>query len=443
MCVLAYHIPPQIARKNQGISPSFLGLKTAARTLFVLLCPWYTVHKKEVRRGQQPPAAKLRMEYRDWGKAGVRTSLLGYGCMRLPTTPQGEIDEPRAEALLNAARDAGVNYFDTAHFYHSSQSEPFVGKVIAKWPRDSFYVATKLPLWKMRDWGDDSLEEAKKVFQLQLDRLGVEYFDFYLLHSLHRARYDEAKARGIVDWLWQEKAAGRIRNFGFSFHDNYAGLEHILRDQPWDFCQIQYNYLDTDERAEEVPGSRGYALTEELGIPLIIMEPIKGGTLAVLPEDAAAPLRAQDPNVSMASWALRWVASHPNVRVVLSGMSDERQLADNLATFSPFVPLTAQETAAVDTVAQELRSRIKIGCTGCRYCLPCPMGVDIPDNFSIWNRLGMFGQPQQVKQRWEAQFPDAEKAYHCIRCGKCEAVCPQQLPIRTALAQLQQELDAL
>lgn len=158
------------------------------------------------------------MEYRDWGKAGVHTSLLGYGCMRLPTTTQGEIDEPRAEALLNAARDAGVNYFDTAHFYHSSQSEPFVGKVIAKWPRDSFYVATKLPLWKMRDWGDDSLEEAKKVFQLQLDRLGVEYFDFYLLHSLHRARYDEAKARGIVDWLWQEKAAGRIRNFGFSFH---------------------------------------------------------------------------------------------------------------------------------------------------------------------------------------------------------------------------------
>jgi len=334
-------------------------------------------------RAQTPPAAKLRMEYRDWGKAGVHTSLLGYGCMRLPTTTQGEIDEPRAEALLNAARDAGVNYFDTAHFYHSSQSEPFVGKVIAKWPRDSFYVATKLPLWKMRDWGDDSLEEAKKVFQLQLDRLGVEYFDFYLLHSLHRARYDEAKARGIVDWLWQEKAAGRIRNFGFSFHDNYAGLEHILRDQPWDFCQIQYNYLDTDERAEEVPGSRGYALTEELGIPLILMEPVKGGPLAAPAEDGAAPLRAQDPSASMASWALRWVANHPNVRVVLSGMSDEKQLADNLATFSPFVPLTAQETAAVDTVAQELRSRIKIGWSG----RPGPAGTVCPAPWGWISRI--------------------------------------------------------
>ena len=195
------------------------------------------------------------MEYRAWKKqngAGesIRTSLLGYGCMRFPTTPEGAIDEPRAEALLNAARDAGVNYFDTAYPYHGGQSEPFVGRVIAKWPRESFYLATKMPLWQC-----GSLEEAQHIFEEQLRRLGVEYIDFYLLHSLHAARYDRANEMGIVDWLWEQKKLGRIRSFGFSCHDNAAGLEHILRDQPWDFCQLQYNYLDRDDRAEEISGA--------------------------------------------------------------------------------------------------------------------------------------------------------------------------------------------
>ncbi len=355
-----------------------------------------------------------------------------------PTLPDGRIDEVRAEALLNAARDAGVNYFDTAYPYHGGESEPFVGRVIAKWPRESFYLATKLPLWLC-----DSLEKAQQIYRSQFERLGVDTIDFYLLHSLHRARYDQAKALGIVDWLWEEKKAGRIRNFGFSCHDNADGLEHILRDQPWDFCQLQYNYLDTDDRAEEIAGDRGYALTEELGIPLIIMEPIKGGTLANLPPDAAAPLTALDPAASAASWALRWVGSHKNVHLILSGMSAEEQLADNLSTFAPFRPLNAAEDAAVAETARILHSRIKIGCTGYRYCMPCPMGVDIPDNFSIWNRLGMFGQPDAVRHQWTAQFPGCRKGQPLRTCGKCEAVCPQHLPIRTALAQLQTELDAL
>lgn len=378
------------------------------------------------------------MEYRNWNKNELNTSLLGFGCMRFPKNADGSIDEPRAEALLNTARDAGVNYFDTAYPYHGGQSEPFLGRVIAKWPRNSFYLATKMPLWTC-----SSLADAQRIFANQLQRLGVEYFDFYLLHSLHKARYDKAKEMGIVDWLWEQKAAGRIRNFGFSCHDHAAGLEHILRDQPWDFCQLQYNYLDRDDRAEEISGDRGYQLTEELQVPLIIMEPIKGGTLAALPVDAAAPLHALRPDASDASWALRWVGSHKNVHVILSGMSAEDQLADNLHTFSTFQPLSVEETAAVEQVAQTLHSRIRIGCTGCRYCMPCPMGVDIPDNFSLWNKLGMFGQKDAVKAQWNTFFPDAEKASHCIRCGKCEAVCPQKLPIRTALAQLQAELDAL
>ena len=383
------------------------------------------------------------MEYRNWNQKdgtgqNISTSLLGYGCMRFPTLPDGSIDEVRAEKLLNTAWEAGVNYFDTAFPYHGGASEPFVGRVIAKWPRESFYLATKLPVWNCK-----TLDEAKAIFEQQFQRLGVDYIDFYLLHSLHKARYDAAKEMGIVDWLWEQKAAGRIRSFGFSCHDNAAGFEHILRDQPWDFCQLQYNYLDTDDRAEEIAGDRGYALTEERNVPLIIMEPIKGGTLASLPADAAAPLHALRPDATDASWALRWVGSHKNVHVILSGMSAEDQLTDNLATFDHFEPLSPAENAAVESVANELHRRIKIGCTGCRYCMPCPMGVDIPDNFSIWNKLGMFGQPEAIKYQWEAHFPDAEKASHCVRCGKCEAACPQHLPIRNALAQLQQELDQL
>ena len=381
---------------------------------------------------------KRAMEYRNWSSSNIRTSLLGYGCMRFPTKADGTIDEPRAEALLNTAKDAGVNYFDTAYPYHNGQSEPFVGRVISKWNRSSFYLATKMPLWQCK-----SLDDAKRIFEEQFQRLGVDYIDFYLLHSLHKARYEQAKALGIVDWLWEQKAAGRIRNFGFSCHDNSNGFEFILRDQPWDFCQLQYNYLDRDDRAEEISGDRGYQLTEECGVPLIIMEPVKGGTLASLPADAAAPLHALRPDATDASWALRWVGSHKNVHVVLSGMSAEDQLADNLATFDRFEPLSPAENAAVESVADELHRRIKIGCTGCRYCMPCPMGVDIPDNFSIWNKLGMFGQKDAVKAQWTTRFPDSEKALHCVRCGKCEAVCPQKLPIRDSLAQLQCELDHL
>ena len=378
------------------------------------------------------------MEHRNWNKNNIRTSLLGYGCMRFPTKADGTIDEPRAEALLNTAKAAGINYFDTAYPYHNGQSEPFVGRVIAKWDRSSFYLATKMPLWSCK-----SLDDAKRIFEEQFQRLGVDYIDFYLLHSLHKARYETGKAMGIVDWLWQQKASGRIRNFGFSCHDNAAGFEYILRDQPWDFCQLQYNYLDRDDRAEEISGDRGYQLTEACGVPLIIMEPVKGGTLASLPADAAAPLHALRPDASDASWALRWVGSHKNVHVILSGMSAEDQLTDNLATFDHFEPLSPAENAAVESVANELHRRIKIGCTGCRYCMPCPMGVDIPDNFSIWNKLGMFGQKDAIKTQWVECFPDSEKALHCVRCGKCESVCPQKLPIRNALAQLQTELDAL
>ena len=277
------------------------------------------------------------MEYRNWSKNDIRTSLLGYGCMRFPIKADGTIDEERAEALLNTAKAAGVNYFDTAYPYHNGQSEPFVGRVIARWDRSSFYLATKMPLWKCK-----SLDDAKRIFEEQLQRLGVDYIDFYLLHSLHRARYEKAKAMGLVDWLWQQKAAGRIRNFGFSCHDNSAGFEYILRDQPWDFCQLQYNYLDRDDRAEEISGDRGYQLTEECGVPLIIMEPVKGGNLVNLPEDAKAVLEDLHGG-SPASYAIRFAAGFPGMLMVLSGMSSMEQMQDNLSYMKDFTPLNDAE----------------------------------------------------------------------------------------------------
>ncbi|MGN1089748.1 MAG: aldo/keto reductase, partial [Huintestinicola sp.] len=205
------------------------------------------------------------------------------------------------------------------------------------------------------------------------------------------------------------------------------------------FCQIQLNYMDTDEQA----GMKGYKLTEELNIPVIIMEPIKGGSLANLPDEITKAFRAIDPNASTASWALRWVATLPNVKTVLSGMSNEEQVEDNLNTFTDFKPLTESEQTAVMNIADMLRSRVNNGCTGCNYCMPCPAGVNIPYNFKIWNTLGIYENKGGSKWEWNNNIDPKEKAVHCIKCGKCEKSCPQKLPIREHLEKLTAELDAL
>ena len=273
------------------------------------------------------------MEYREM-KHGYTPSLLGFGCMRFPTNKDGSIDEEQATKMLDTAIAHGVTYIDTAFPYHHGDSEPFVGRVLKKYPRDSFYLTTKLPLWDLT-----SLDDAKVMFEKQLVRLDVDYVDFYLLHALDKAKWEKAKQLGIVSYCEELKQAGKIRNFGFSFHDSYEVFEEILTYRAWDFCQIQYNYVDTDVQA----GDRGYALAEQLGIPMVIMEPIKGGSLSYLPEDIAAEMKAYAPEKSISSWALRWVASKPNVKVVLSGMSSMEQVLDNLSTFEQFTPLQEEE----------------------------------------------------------------------------------------------------
>lgn len=363
----------------------------------------------------------------------VTTSLLGYGCMRFPTK-DGQIDEAEAEKLIDTAYAAGINYFDTAYPYHNGQSEPCLGRFLDKYPRDSYYLATKLPLWSI-----ETLDDAKRIFNEQFERLHKDRIDFYLLHALNAKSFEKVKDLGIIPYLEEQKAAGRISFLGFSFHDTFDVFKDILEYRDWDFCQIQLNYMDTDEQA----GMAGYALAESLGVPMIVMEPVKGGSLAVLPEDITRIFRKLRPEASTASWALRFVGSLNNVKVVLSGMTTMEQLQDNLSTFGDFEPLSETEAEAVTDTADALKRRVNNGCTGCKYCMPCPAGVNIPANFRIWNEYGMYQNKERTGSTWKNNLPDEAKASSCVGCGNCESVCPQHLNIRDNLAQLNKEFTEL
>lgn len=372
------------------------------------------------------------MEKRKLEKLGIETSLLGFGCMRFPVTAEGKIDEPEAEKMMDKAIAAGVNYIDTAYPYHGGESEPFVGKVLKKYDRSSLYLATKLPCWKV-----NALEDVESIFQEQLDRLQTDYIDFYLLHALDKERFRKMVEVGCIEKLEQLKAEGKIRYLGFSFHDDYETFEKILCHRDWDFCQIQLNYMDADQQA----GLKGYKLTEEKNVPMVVMEPIKGGSLAAFAEDITGMFRGLDAEASVASFALRWVGSLPNVKVILSGMSAMDQVEDNLKTFENFKPLSEKESRTIDEIVKLINSRVQNGCTACRYCMPCPAGVDIPGNFRVWNTYHMYQNYKMVKRSWENGLGEEKQAKNCVKCGKCEQACPQKLHIREDLEKVQADLE--
>lgn len=372
------------------------------------------------------------METRKLEKLGIETSLLGFGCMRFPVTADGKINEPEAQRMLDKAIESGVNYIDTAYPYHNGESEPFVGRALQKYDRSSYYLATKLPVWMVK-----SVEDAERIFKEQLERLQTEYIDFYLMHAMDKERWDAMLALGIPEYLEGLKAEGKIRYLGFSFHDKYETFEEILNYREWDFCQIQLNYMDANEQA----GLRGYELTAKKQVPLIIMEPVKGGSLAALSEDIMEKLRFCRADASAASFALRWVGSLPNVKVILSGMSAMEQVEDNLNTFEHFEPLSDREKEVISEVVGILNSRVQNGCTGCRYCMPCPAGVNIPGCFSAWNTYHMYQNYNVVKWKWETDLGEKAQAKNCIKCGKCEKACPQHLSIRADLERVQEDLD--
>lgn len=373
-----------------------------------------------------------RMEKRKIDKLGTETSLLGFGCMRFPVTAEGKIDEPLAERMLDKAIAAGVNYIDTAYPYHNGESETFVGRALAKYARDSYYLATKLPCWNVAAVGD-----VERLFQEQLAKLRTDYIDFYLMHALNRGSFHRMVELGVVEKLEELKAQGRIRYLGFSFHDGYEAFEEILSYRDWDFCQIQLNYMDADEQA----GLRGYRLTEEKQVPLVIMEPVKGGSLAAFADDITGKFRELDPEASVASFALRWVGSLPNVKVVLSGMSTMEQVEDNLKTFTDFRALSWEEQKTIEDIVALVKGRVKNGCTGCGYCMPCPAGVDIPGNFRVWNVYHMYQNYNMVRNRWEDGLGEQKQAKNCVKCGKCEKACPQKLHIREDLVKVQEDMD--
>ena len=240
---------------------------------------------------------------------------------------------------------------------------------------------------------------------------------------------------GILDFLLEEQKKGRIRHLGFSFHDDYAAFERILTYRDWDFCQIQFNYMDVDVQA----GMKGYELAKSRGVPVVVMEPVKGGSLATLSEEITAPLKAAHPDWSVASWAMRWVASLDNCRIILSGMSDEAQVADNLATFSGENRLSEADQQVIAQVREAIRARVFVGCTACKYCMPCPFGVDIPRNFRMMNQFAMYSNERNLQGSWKG-MEEKERASACQRCGKCEKACPQHLPIREKLAEIAERM---
>ena len=372
------------------------------------------------------------MEKRTMEKLGVSPSLLGYGCMRFPTNADGSINEAETEKLLDAAYAAGVTYFDTAYNYHNGNSELVVGKVLDKYPRDSYFLTTKLPVWLVEKPGD-----VRRLCEEQLAKLHKEHIDFYLLHALNKGSWENVKKNQVIEECEKLRSEGKIRYLGFSFHDEYAVFEEILKAHHWDFCQIQYNYMDTREQA----GDAGYRLAEELGIPMVVMEPVRGGSLARFSQDINEMFMAADPGASIASYALRWVGSHPNVKVVLSGMTTMEQVQDNLRTFQDFRPMDAKEQAMLDEVVAAIRGRMQNGCTGCRYCMPCPAGVKIPESFKAWNEYHMYGSYQAAAFFWENAIGEEGKPKNCVECGKCEEACPQHLSIRDDLKRVQKELD--
>ncbi len=372
------------------------------------------------------------METRKMEKTGIEASLLGFGCMRFPVTPEGKIDEPEAEKMLDQAIAAGVNYIDTAYPYHDGASEPFVGKVLKKYDRKSFYLATKMPPWAV-----ENLEDAKKVFASQLERLQTDYIDFYLLHAMNQETWEKMLKLGVVEYCENLKKEGKIRQLGFSFHDEYEVFERILTYRDWDFCQLQLNYMDMDEQA----GRRGCELAVKRGVPIIVMEPVRGGALAKFAEDITEKFNGMKPGASPASFALRYAAGLPGVKVVLSGMSSMEQLEDNLKTFEDFHLLDETEQNGLEAIVNMLRSRVQNRCTGCRYCMPCPAGVDIPGCFSAWNNYHMYQNYNVVAWAWENNVGEAAQAKNCIQCGKCEAVCPQKISIREDLKKVQEDMD--
>ena len=374
------------------------------------------------------------MQYRK-DRYGNDVSVLGYGCMRF-TTKNGKPDLEKTKKEIKAAFDAGVNYYDTAYVYPNS--EVTLGAILKDLNiRDQVYIATKLPHYMIRKKGD-----AEKYFKEELKRLQTDHVDYYLMHILtDDKKWEELVELGVKDWIEEKKRSGEIRQIGFSYHGNSDALMKLLDAYDWDFCQIQYNYLDEHTQA----GRTGLNYAHEKGIPVIIMEPLRGGRLVNdLPKEAQALLK-NHPGTHAADLAFRWLYDQPEVTVVLSGMNSLEMVEQNVKTADISLPgcLSEEERTLIEGIKESFNKKVKVGCTGCRYCMPCPHNVDIPGIFSAYNHFYTDSKFIGLKEYFMCSVlrKNQSLASNCIECGLCERHCPQHLEIRKELKNARRILE--
>ncbi len=385
------------------------------------------------------------MQYRTMPNSDEKLSALGFGCMRLPSKGGGgmisSIDTERALEQIRYAIDNGVNYLDTAYPYHRGQSESFLGEYVLKdGYREKVKVATKLPCFFI-----NKKEKIEEIFEKQLNKLQLDYIDYYLLHSMNGPSWDKMLSLGIIEFMDKIKREGKIRHMGFSFHGTHEAFIRILDGYDWDFVQVQYNILDENFQA----GIRGIEYAAAKGVGVIAMEPLRGGSLVgKMPKEIKALYDSAPIKRSPADWAFRWIYNNPAITLILSGMNDEDHIKENIRIASESAPnsLTDQELSIIENVRDTYQKLMRVGCTGCAYCMPCPAGINIPSAFKNLNNYYMFGKPgAKIGHMMSAGAVTDDWDFHwtssCIDCGKCEEACPQDIPVRQVFKDVQKSLE--
>ena len=377
------------------------------------------------------------MKYRSMGKLNIRTSAFGLGCMRFNGAASGDsiIDEQKAISLIRQAVDGGVTYLDTAYVYLDKTSEIVLGKALQDGYRDRVTIATKMPAEHVHNRA-----EMEALLETELKKLQTDHIDFYLMHGIDKEKWEYFKSIGAPEFFDDMKRAGKIRYKCFSFHGPYEEFEYILQAYDWDMVQIQYNFMDINNQA----GTKGLELAGKLGIPVVIMEGLLGGRLAKAPDNVQALYDAFPVKRSPVEWGFRWLCNHPEIATVLSGCNEADQIDDNLRIFDTVEPgiMTPDELKLMEDVRNAYNSRTKIGCTGCRYCMPCPNGVNIPGIFSVWNNFSLYNIDPKSDWQFRGIMNNNSGADNCVGCGACEAACPQHLNIIDSLASAWSELNA-
>ena len=367
----------------------------------------------------------------------LSNSKLGFGLMRLPKDKQGQIKLDEVQRMVDSYMERGFNYFDTAYVYEGSE-EAIRQTLVEKYPRDVYTLADKLPAWKLT-----CQEDVERIFQESLNRTGVDYFDFYLLHSVEKSHYPTYEKYQCFDFIQEMKKQGKIKYMGFSFHDDADFLDKVLTEHPEiDFVQLQLNYLDWENGV--IQSRRNYEVARKHHKPIIVMEPVKGGTLASFSDDIEKIYKDYAPQKSIASWAMRYVASLDGVMTILSGMSNAQQMNDNLDTMTHFEKINNEEAKLIKQVTDQVLSYPTIPCTKCRYCTPgCPMHIQIPDLFTAYNSAKMYGENRRYQTYYKDHSTgDYQPAKACIACGQCESVCPQHLEIISLLKEVSEVFDS-